>query len=105
MTITFCLIISVHNSFIPLGRTYLVEIEHQVQLTNVPKERIQNLHKEMDSLQIRKLVIICVHTGAKEESRIATVDDLGGVSELDEVRLVFLVTRGYEAVDLVGGCQ
>lgn len=55
----------------------------------------------MYSLQIGKLVVIRIDTGAKEETRIATVDDLGGVSELNEVGLVLLVARGYEAVNLV----
>lgn len=55
----------------------------------------------MYSLQISKLIVIRIDTGAEEETRIAAVDDLGGISELDEVGLVLLVARGYEAVDLV----
>lgn len=82
-------------------RAYLVEIEHQVQLTNIAKERIKHFYEEMYSLQIRKLIVIRIDTCAEEETRITTVDDLGGISELDEVGLVLLVARSYEAVDLV----
>lgn len=56
--------------------THLVEREHQVQLTNILKERIQHLNKQMDSLKVRQLVIVRVDTDAKEETSITTVDDL-----------------------------
>lgn len=59
----------------------------------------------MYRLQIRKLIIIRIHTGTEEESRIAAIDDLGGIPKLDEVGLVLLVAGGYEAVDLEGGCE
>ena len=32
------------------GPTYLVEIKHQIQLTNIPKETIQHLDEEMNGL-------------------------------------------------------
>lgn len=52
----------------------------------------------MNSLEIGELVIVCVYTGAEEETGVAAVDDLV-VSELDKVGLVFLVARRNETVD------
>jgi hypothetical protein len=54
----------------------------------------------MYSFQVRQLVIVCVNACAEEEAGVTTVYDLGHVAELDEVGLVFLVARGYEAVNL-----
>jgi len=34
-------------------QTHLVEVKHQIQLTNIPKERIQHLDEKMYRLQIR----------------------------------------------------
>jgi hypothetical protein len=84
-----------------LIHTYLIKVKHQIQLTNIPKKRIQHLDKEMYRLQIRQLVIIRVDAGAEEEARVPPVDDLGHVAELDEVGLVFLVAGGDEAVYLL----
>ena len=75
----------------------------------------------MDGLEVGQLIVIGIDTNAEEQARIPAVDDLragevladergGGMSgrgrggaELDEVGLVFLVSRGYEAMDL--DCQ
>lgn len=84
---------------------YLVKVEDQIQLANIPKEGIQHLYKEMYCLQICQLIIIRIHTGTEEETRIAAVDDLRGIPELDEVGLVLLISRGDEAMDLVGCCE
>jgi hypothetical protein len=81
-------------------RTYLVEIEDQVQLAHIAEERIQHLNKKVYGFEVRKLVVVCVDACAEEEAGVAAVYDLGHVAELDEVGLVFLVARGYEAVDL-----
>jgi hypothetical protein len=80
--------------------THLIEIKHQIQLTHIAEECIQYLHEEMYSFQVRQLVIVCVNACAEEEAGVTTVYDLGHVTELDEVGLVFLVARGYEAVNL-----
>jgi hypothetical protein len=80
-------------------RIHLIKIKHQIQLTHVPKELIQHLHEEVYRLQIRQRVIVRVDAGAEEEPCVATVDDLGGTPELDEVGLVFLVAGGDEPVD------
>jgi hypothetical protein len=82
------------------GLTNLVEIKHQIQLTHIPKEGIQDLDKEMYSLQIRQLVIVRIDACAEEEASIAAVHNFGHVAELDKVGLVFLVARGDEAMDL-----
>jgi hypothetical protein len=52
------------------------------------------------SFQVRQLVIVCVDACAEEEAGVSAVYNLGHVAELDEVRLVLLVARGNEAVDL-----
>jgi hypothetical protein len=44
-------------------------------------------------LQVRELVIVRVDAGAEEESCVPSVHDLV-ITELDEVRLVLLVSRG-----------
>ncbi len=93
--------ISIHNrqDLVTQHRAYLIEVKHQIQLTNIPKELVQHLHKEMYRLQIRQLVIVLVHAGAEEQARVSAVDDLEVVAELDEVGLVLLIARGHEAVD------
>lgn len=53
----------------------------------------------MYRFQIRKFVIVRVYAHAKEQARISAVYDLV-VAEFDEIGLVLLVARGYEAVDL-----
>jgi hypothetical protein len=79
--------------------THFIEIEHQIQLTHIPKETIQHLHEKMYSLQIRQFVIVRIDAGAEEESSVSSVYDLI-VAELDKVGLVLLVSGCYETVDL-----
>lgn len=78
----------------------LVKVEDKIQLTHIAKELIQHLDKEMNGLQISKLVIIRVDASAEEETGVATIDDFGGAAELDEIGLVFLVARRHETVHL-----
>ena len=80
--------------------TYLVEVEHQIQLTHIPKESVQYLHKEVYSLQVCELVIIRIDASAEEQPCVPPVHNLGHVAELDKVGLVLLVAGGDEAVDL-----
>lgn len=82
------------------AHTYLVKVEHQIQLTHIPKERIQHLDEEVYRLQIRQLVVVCIDARAEEQPCVPPVHDLGHVAELDEVGLVLLVARRYEAVHL-----
>jgi hypothetical protein len=49
----------------------------------------------MYGLKVRKLVIICVDTGAEKEAGVATIYNFRCVSEFDEVGLMFLVAGGY----------
>jgi hypothetical protein len=85
----------------PHPPTYLIKVKHQIQLTNIPKKRIQHLDKKVYCLQIRQLVIIRIHTHAEEQACISPVHDLGHVAELDEVGLVFLIAGSDKAVDLL----
>ena len=80
--------------------TYLVEIEDQIQLANIPKKAIQHLHKEMYCLQIRQLVVVGIHTDTEEQACVAAINYFQG-AELDEVGLMFLVSRRDETVDLL----
>ena len=77
--------------------TYLVKIKHQIQLTHIPKKRIQHLDEKVNRLQIRQLVIVGVHTDAEEQPGVAAVNDFQR-AELDEVGLVLLVARRNEPV-------
>jgi hypothetical protein len=54
----------------------------------------------VDGLEVGELVVVGVDARAEEEPRVPPVDDLV-VAELDEVGLVLLVARRYQAVDLV----
>jgi len=81
----------------PTTPTHLIKVKDQIQLTHIPKKRIQHLHKEMYRLQIRQLVIVRIHTDTEEQSRVAPVDDFRR-AELNEVRLVLLVPRRDQAV-------
>lgn len=78
--------------------THLIKVEDQVQLTHIPKELIQHLNKEVNSLEICQRVVIGVDTGAEEEARVTSVDDFGRSAEFDKVGLVFLIARCYETV-------
>ena len=64
----------------------LVEVEHQVQLAHVAEVVIQDLHKQVDALQVGQLVVGHVHAEAKVQPRIAAVDHLVGL-ELRTARL------------------
>lgn len=78
---------------------HLVKVEDEVELADVAEEGVEDLDEEVDGLEKRELVVVCVDAGAEEEAGVAAVDDLV-VAELDEVGLVLLVAGGDEAVDL-----
>lgn len=80
----------------------LVEVEDEVELAHVAEEGVQHLDEEVDRLQVRQLVVVGVDARAEEKPRVPPVHDLV-VPELHEVRLVLLVSRRYEAVDLFLG--
>jgi hypothetical protein len=54
----------------------------------------------MDGLQIGKFIVICIDTGAKEKSGISTIDNLRSVAKLNKIRLMLLVSRRNQAMDL-----
>ena len=54
----------------------------------------------MDGLEVGELVVVGVDAGAEEQAGVPPINYLV-VAELDEVGLVLLVARRYEAVDLV----
>lgn len=85
--------------FPPPGRTHLIKIKHQIQLTHVPEEAVEDLDEEVYGLEERELVVVCVDAGAEEQPRVAPVDDLVR-AELDEVALVLLVARRDQPVHL-----
>lgn len=78
-----------------------VEVEDEVEFADVAEEGVEDLDEEVDGLEEGQLVVVGVDAGAKEEPRVPPVDNLV-VAELDEVGLVFLVARRYEAVNLMG---
>lgn len=82
--------------------THLVEVEHQIKFTHIAEELIQHFDEEVNSFEVRQLVVIGVHTDAEEQSRVSTVDNLGASAELHEIRLVFLISRCDKTMDLGG---
>ena len=81
------------------NRINLIKVKHQIQLTHIPEELVQDFDKEVYGLEVSEFIVVGVDAGAEEEARVAPVDYLGGAAELDEVGLVLLVARGDEAVD------
>ena len=81
-------------------RSYLVEVEHQIELADVVKERVlkgrgqseaerktnmsrhggmrhtEHLHEQVDCLQVCEFVVVRIHTDAEEQAGIAAVHDL-----------------------------
>lgn len=78
-------------------KTHLVKIKDQVQLTHIPKKTIQHFDKEMNSFQIRQLIIIRVDADTKEEPRISPINNLER-TEFDKVGLMLLIPRRNQAM-------
>jgi len=55
---------------------YLVKVEDEIQLTDISKEGIEDLDKEVNGLQVCKLVIVGIDTQTKEETGVTTVHNL-----------------------------
>ena len=53
--------------------THLVEVEHQVELTDVAEELIQYLHKVVDGLKIAEVVVLEVKTEAEIQTSVSLV--------------------------------
>ena len=60
---------------------HLVEVQHQVELTNIVEELIQYLHKVVDGLEIAEVVVLKVQT----EAEVQTSVFLGGNIEVTEL--------------------
>lgn len=101
----------------------LVKVEDEIEFTDIAKELIEDLDKEMDGFEIGEFVVVGVDTDTEEQAGVAAVDDLGGGqvlahqrlaesrvggrtgrgwrgAEFDKVGLVFLVAWCDQAVDL-----
>jgi len=52
---------------------HLVEVEDQVQLTHIAEVVVKYLHKQVDTLQVGKLIVCDVNTHGKEQTRIPPV--------------------------------
>jgi hypothetical protein len=76
----------------------LIEVEDDVQLANIRKVRIQQLHEQVYTLQVTQFVILNVDGDGEEQSSVAAVDQFVIVI-LDEIR-VFFVPGGHQAVHL-----
>lgn len=78
-------------------KTDLVKIKHQVQLTHIPEKTIQHFDKEVNSFQIRQLIIIRVDANTKEEPRIPPINYFER-AEFDKIGLMLLIPRRNQAV-------
>lgn len=56
-----------------------MEVEDKVKLADIAEVVIQDLHKQMDGLQVCQLIVSHVHTEAEVQPRIPPVDDLVGL--------------------------
>lgn len=55
----------------------------------------------MDGFEVGQLVIRRIDAGAEEQPRISPVDNLCAAFEFDKVRLILLVSRCNEAMNLI----
>lgn len=77
--------------------THFVKVKHQIQRTNVPEKTIEHLDKEVNSFQIRQLIIIRVDADTKEQPRITPINNLER-AEFDKVGLMLLISRRNQAM-------
>lgn len=54
----------------------LVEVEDQIQLTDVAEEMVQYLHKQMNAFKIGQLVVCDINAHWKEKASITSINDL-----------------------------
>lgn len=53
-----------------------MEVENEVELAHIAEEMVQDLHEQVDGLQVDQLIVIEVDTEGEEESCVSAVDDL-----------------------------
>ena len=63
----------------------LVEVKHNVQLANVGEVRVEELHEEVNRLEVEEFVVRDVDGDGEEETGVPAVDELV-VIVLDELR-------------------
>ncbi len=63
----------------PAPKPYLVKVEDNVELADVAEELVQELHKQMDGLQVRQLVVRHVHPQGKVQARVPPVNQLAAL--------------------------
>ncbi len=76
---------------------HLVEVEDQVQLTHIAKVVVKYLHKQVDTLQVGKLVVCDVHTHGKEQTRIPPVYHFVGLELQTISKTSAAVTQAHMA--------
>jgi hypothetical protein len=82
-----CLLDLTGKEYLIQNRIDFVKVEYQVQLADVAKELIEDLHKEMDGLEVCELVIVGIDTYTKKQARVSSVDYLGRGQVLTHERL------------------
>lgn len=53
-----------------------MEVEYKIELTDIAKVLIQNLHETLHQLEHDQLVLILIHDGYEVETGVSLVDDL-----------------------------
>jgi hypothetical protein len=71
---------------------HLVEIKDNVQFTHIGKEGIQQFHKQMYRLQVRKLIVGQIHGNRKKQTRVPPVNEFVGIV-LNEIGVLFIPGR------------
>lgn len=79
------------------NRVDLVKVEHQIQLANVAEKRIQNLHKQMNCLQIEQFIVTFIDHNAEKQASIASVNYLV-IVQFHEITLVSLISGCNQTV-------
>lgn len=59
-----------------MGDGYLVEVEDEVELTDITEVLVQNFYERMDEFEDDELVIVLIDDGDQVEAGVAFVDDL-----------------------------
>lgn len=55
---------------------YLVEVEHQIKLTNIAEEMVQNLDEQVDAFKVSQFIVRYVHTQGEKQASVSPVNDL-----------------------------
>ena len=56
----------------------LVKVEDEVELADILKILVQDLHEEMDGLECDELIVRHVAADCEKQTRVATIDELVG---------------------------